>query len=66
MHSSLSVLGILITVSAVLIGLWAPGRDDQQLRPVRYLLARRSRRHTRTDRSKALVAAPVGIPLRSG
>jgi MFS family permease len=38
MHSSLLVLGILIAVSAVLIGLWAPGRDDQQLRPVRKLL----------------------------
>jgi EmrB/QacA subfamily drug resistance transporter len=45
MHSSLLVLAILIAVSAVLIGLWAPGRDDQQLRPVRNLLARRSRRH---------------------
>jgi EmrB/QacA subfamily drug resistance transporter len=45
MHSSLLVLDILIAVSAVLIGLWAPGRDDQQLRLVRYLLARRSRRH---------------------
>jgi predicted MFS family arabinose efflux permease len=43
MHSSLLVLGLLIAVSAVLIGLWAPGRDDQQLRPVRYLLARRSK-----------------------
>ncbi len=44
MHSSLLVLGILIAVSAVLIGLWAPGRDDQQLRPVRRLLEwRRSR-----------------------
>jgi EmrB/QacA subfamily drug resistance transporter len=41
MHSSLLVLGVLIAVSAVLIGLWAPGRDDQQLRPVRKLLARR-------------------------
>lgn len=41
MHSSLLVLGIVIAVSAVVIGLWAPGRDDQQLRPVRYLLARR-------------------------
>jgi MFS family permease len=38
MHSSLLVLGVLIAVSAVLIGLWAPGRDDQQLRPVRRLL----------------------------
>jgi MFS family permease len=44
MHSSLLVLGILIAVSAVLIGLWAPGRDDQQLRPVRKLVGwRRSR-----------------------
>jgi hypothetical protein len=35
---------VLIAVSAVLIGLWAPGRDDQQLRPVRRLLEwRRSR-----------------------
>ena len=41
MHSSLLVLAIVIAVSAVLIGLWAPGRDDQQLRPVRHLLARR-------------------------
>ncbi|WP_292988764.1 MFS transporter [Mycobacterium sp.] len=41
MHSSLLVLGLLVAVSAVLIGLWAPGRDDQQLRPVRRLLARR-------------------------
>jgi hypothetical protein len=38
MHSSLLVLAILIAVSAVLIGLWAPGRDDQQLRPLRALL----------------------------
>ena len=43
MHSSLLVLGVLVAVSAVLIGLWAPGRDDQQLRPVRELLARRRR-----------------------
>ncbi len=40
MHSSLLVLGIVIAVSAVLIGLWAPGRDGQQLRPLRYLLQR--------------------------
>ena len=41
MHSSLLVLAIVIAVSAILIGCWAPGRDDQQLRPVRHLLARR-------------------------
>lgn len=44
MHSSLLVLGALIAVSAVLIGLWAPGRDDQQLRPVREFRARRQSR----------------------
>ncbi len=44
MHSSLLVLGVLIAVSAVLIGLWAPGRDDQQLRLVQRLVEwRRSR-----------------------
>jgi len=46
MHSSLLVLAILIAVSAVVIGLWAPGRDDQQLRLVRHLLDRRRRRHS--------------------
>ena len=44
MHSSLLVLGTVIAVAAVLIGLWAPGRDEQQLRPVRVLLARRRSR----------------------
>jgi MFS family permease len=43
MHSSLLVLAIVIAVSAVVIGLWAPGRDDQQLRPVRALLERRKK-----------------------
>jgi EmrB/QacA subfamily drug resistance transporter len=41
MHSSLLVLGVLVAVSAVVIGLWAPGRDDQQLRAVRNLVERR-------------------------
>jgi hypothetical protein len=45
MHSSVLVLAIVITVSAVLIGLWAPGRDGQQLRPVHNLLARRRDSH---------------------
>ena len=44
MCSSLLVLAVVVAVSAVLIGLWAPGRNDQQLRPVRDLLARRRRR----------------------
>lgn len=41
MHSSLLVLGLVIAISAVVIGSWAPGRDGRQLRPVRHLLARR-------------------------
>ena len=36
-------LAIIVGVSAVVIGLWAPGRDDQQLRVVRRL--RGSGRH---------------------
>jgi predicted MFS family arabinose efflux permease len=44
MHSSLLVLGVLVAVSAVVIGLWAPGRDDQQLRAVRNLVERRRSR----------------------
>jgi EmrB/QacA subfamily drug resistance transporter len=43
MGSSLLVLAILVAVSAILIGLWAPGRDDRQLPIVRDLLARRVR-----------------------
>lgn len=35
MHNSLTVLAALVTIAAILIGLWAPGRDGQQLRLVR-------------------------------
>ena len=40
MHPALMVVGIIVAVSAVLIGLWAPGRDGQQLGIVRRLLSR--------------------------
>jgi EmrB/QacA subfamily drug resistance transporter len=40
MDSSLLVLGVIIAVSALLIGAWAPGRDGQQLRPVRRIVSR--------------------------
>ncbi|ORW02583.1 MFS transporter [Mycobacterium kyorinense] len=43
MDSSFLVLAIVLAVAAALIGAWAPGRDGQQLRPVR-LLTRRIRR----------------------
>jgi hypothetical protein len=40
------VLAALVAVSAVVIALWAPGRDDRQLRLVRNLrAARKSGRH---------------------
>jgi EmrB/QacA subfamily drug resistance transporter len=41
MNSSLLVLGLIIAVAAVVIGLWAPGRDGQQLRVVRLCTRRR-------------------------
>jgi hypothetical protein len=44
MSSSLLVLGVVVAVSTVLIGLWAPGRDAEQLRIVRALQARTRRR----------------------
>lgn len=37
MSASLLGLAVIVGVSAVVIGLWAPGRDDQQLRLVRHL-----------------------------
>jgi EmrB/QacA subfamily drug resistance transporter len=48
MGSSLLVLAMLVSVSAVFIGLWAPGRDDEQLRIVRRLRSRSAPRVTRT------------------
>ncbi|MCV7320174.1 MFS transporter [Mycolicibacterium confluentis] len=45
-HASLTALAILIAVTAVLIGLWAPGRDGRQLAFVRRF---RARRLTRQD-----------------
>jgi hypothetical protein len=40
MDASLLVLGLIIAVAAVVIGVWAPGRDGQQLALVRRLSAR--------------------------
>ncbi|OHU90190.1 MFS transporter [Mycobacterium talmoniae] len=34
-------MAIIIAVAALVIGAWAPGRDGQQLRPVRWLTSRR-------------------------
>ncbi|OBK45720.1 MFS transporter [Mycobacterium sp. 1081908.1] len=35
MHASTTVLAVIVAVAAILIGLWAPGRDGRQLRLVR-------------------------------
>jgi hypothetical protein len=43
MGPSVLVLSAVVAVAAVLIGLWAPGRDDEQLRLVRRLRTRASR-----------------------
>jgi EmrB/QacA subfamily drug resistance transporter len=40
MHASTIAMAAIVTLAAVLIGLWAPGRDGQQLRVVRKLLSR--------------------------
>ncbi len=45
MQSSFLVLAVIIAVAALLIAAWAPGRDGQQLRPVRRLLSSRRGRH---------------------
>jgi EmrB/QacA subfamily drug resistance transporter len=42
MHSSLLALALSIAIGAVLVGLWAPGRDGRQLRIVRKLSKRSS------------------------
>ncbi|MCV7185816.1 MFS transporter [Mycolicibacterium murale] len=42
MDSSLVAMALVLLVAAVLAGLWAPGRDDRQLRFVRALSARRA------------------------
>ena len=43
LHTSLLALAIVVGVGAVLIGLWAPGRNDEQLPIVRRLRTPRSR-----------------------
>jgi hypothetical protein len=37
MHTSLFALAVTVGIGAVVIGLWAPGRDNQQLRLIRRL-----------------------------
>jgi EmrB/QacA subfamily drug resistance transporter len=41
MQTSMLVLGIIIAIAAFAIGAWAPGRNGQQLRPVRRITSRR-------------------------
>jgi MFS family permease len=40
MQTSVLVIAIIVAVTAVLIGLWAPGRDGKQLRVIRRLVNR--------------------------
>ena len=43
MHASTMVMAVIVAVAAVLIGLWAPGRDERQLSLVRRTVS--ARRH---------------------
>ncbi len=40
MHASTIAMAAIVALAAVSIGLWAPGRDGRQLRPVRALVSR--------------------------
>jgi len=51
MHASMTVLAVIVAVVAVLIVLWAPGRDGQQLSLVRRILAGRGNRPRHADLS---------------
>jgi MFS family permease len=42
MHTSTTVLAVIVAVAAILIGLWAPGRDGQQLSLIRRIVSARS------------------------
>lgn len=44
MDSSLVAMSAVLVVAAVFVGVWAPGRDGEQLRAVRALSSRRRRR----------------------
>ena len=46
LHASTITMAVIVAVAAVLIGLWAPGRDGQQLRPVRRVLSGRRQRRS--------------------
>jgi EmrB/QacA subfamily drug resistance transporter len=39
MHASTVTMAVIVGLAAILIGLWAPGRDGKQLRSVRRILA---------------------------
>lgn len=43
LHASTITMAVIVALAAALIGVWAPGRDGRQLRPVRALLRRRRR-----------------------
>ena len=62
MESSLLVMGVIIAVAALVIGAWAPGRDGQQLRPVRRITS--LRRGDAAGRNQAMTSAhQLGCPV---
>jgi hypothetical protein len=43
LHSSTMAMAVIVGIAAVVIGLWAPGRDGRQLRLIRRIAGVRSR-----------------------
>ncbi|OMC40838.1 MFS transporter [Mycobacterium sp. GA-1841] len=52
MHSSLLMLGIVVLVSAIVVAIWAPGRDGQQIRVVRRFTAGRGEKPRSTTTAR--------------
>jgi MFS family permease len=57
MQASVLVIAIIVAVAAVLIGLWAPGRDGKQLRVISLLRASRRRIAPGTSRERDSASA---------
>lgn len=52
MNLSMTVLSVALLIAGIFIGLWSPGRDGRQLRPLRRGLARPRARRVRQQRAQ--------------
>lgn len=51
MHASTITMAVIVAVAALLIGFWAPGRGERQLRPARRLRTGRTRTRSRSPKT---------------